>query len=82
MRHAAGVDMTSTPIAVVKTGPAFWSDVLAWGRDRGLLTPTELGILRVVAAGRTPSEKQSSRAVEALSKLQSEGYTGDLRVSV
>ena len=75
-RELNGIEMQ---IAVVNAGSGFWTDVLAWGRDRGLLTPTELGILRVVAAGRTPSERQSSRAVEALSKLQSEGYTGDLR---
>ena len=66
-------------IAVVNAGAAFWTDVLAWGRERGLLTPTELGILGVVVAGKTPSERQSSRVIEALSKLQSEGYTGDLR---
>ena len=77
-RELNGIEMQ---IAVVKAGSAFWTDVVAWGRDRRLLTPTELGILRVVAAGRTPSERQSSRAVEALIKLQSEGYTGDLRPS-
>ena len=75
-RELNGIEMQ---IAVVNAGSAFWTDVLAWGRDRGLLTPTELGVLGVVAAGRTPSEKQSTKAVEALSKLQSEGYTGELR---
>ena len=68
-------------IAVVNAGSAFWADALAWGRDRGLLTPTEFGILRVVAEGKTPSERQSSRAVEALDKLRFEGYTGELPVS-
>ena len=75
-RELNGIEMQ---IAVVSAGPAFWADVLAWGSDRKLLTPTELGVLRVVAAGRSPSERQSSRAVEALSKLQSEGYTGELQ---
>ena len=65
-------------IAVVSAGTAFWTDVLAWGSERRLLTPTELGILRVVAVGKAPSERQSSRAVETLNKLQSEGYTGEL----
>ena len=74
-RELNGIEMQ---IAVVNAGAAFWSDVLVWGRERGLLTPTELGILRVVAVGKTPSERQSSRAIETLNKLQSEGYTGEL----
>ena len=67
-------------IAVVNAGPAFWADVLAWGSKRGLLTPTEAGVLRMAAnrTGRTPTERQCCKAVEILSKLQSEGYTGDL----
>lgn len=75
-RELNGIEMQ---IAVVNAGAAFWTDALAWGRERGLLTPTELGVLRVMAMGRTPTERQSSRAFGALSKLQSEGYTGELR---
>ena len=76
-RELNGIEMQ---IVIVNAGSAFWTDALAWGSPRGpALTPTELGILRVVAAGRTPSEKQSTKALEALSKLQSEGYTGELR---
>lgn len=67
-----------TQIVVVNAGPAFWADVLEWGSKRGLLTPTELGVLRTLTAGRPPSERQSTKAVEALSKLQSAGYTGEL----
>jgi len=67
-------------IAVVGVGSAFWADTLAWGRERRLLTPTEDGILGDLAnpAGRTPTERQASKAVEALKKLQSEGYAGEL----
>lgn len=67
-------------IAVVDVGSAFWADALVWGRERGLLTPTEDGILGALAnpAGRTPTERQASRAVETLKKLQSEGYAGEL----
>ena len=67
-------------IAVVDVGSAFWADTLAWGRERRLLTPTEDGILGALAnpAGRTPTERQASKAVEALKKLQSEGYAGEL----
>ena len=67
-------------IAVVTAGPGFWEDALAWGTERRMLTPTEDGVLRVAAnrTGKTPTEKQSVRAVEALRKLQAEGYTGEL----
>ena len=67
-------------IAVVTAGPGFWEDALAWGTERRMLTPTEDGVLRVVAnrTGKTPTEKQSVRAVGALRKLQAEGYTGEL----
>ncbi len=67
-------------IAVVNAGPAFWAAALAWGTERRFLTPTEVGVLGVAAdpAGRTPTERQAFRAVEALSKLQSEGYGGEL----
>ena len=67
-------------IAVVKAGPEFWDDALAWGKDRRLLSPTDAGVLQVAAnrAGRTPTDKQSLRAIEALRRLQSEGFTGAL----
>jgi len=67
-------------IAVVNAGPAFWADALAWGRERKLLTPTEVGVLGVAAdsAGRPPTERQAARVVEALGRLQAEGYAGAL----
>ena len=79
-RDQRQLNSVEAQIAVVNAGPAFWSDVLAWGTERGLLTPTELGVLGVVAspAGKAPTERQASKAVEALNKLQSEGYAGEL----
>ena len=79
-REQRRLNSVEAQIAVTKAGPAFWSDALAWGTERGLLTTTEVGVLGVAATptGRTPTERQASRAVEALIKLQSEGYTGDL----
>ena len=67
-------------IAVVNAGSEFWGDALRWGRSRELLTPTECGILEVATRmpRRTPTEKQSTRAVEVLGKLQSEGYEATL----
>ena len=70
-------------IAVVKAGSQFWLDVLAWGKARRLLTPAESGVLEVAARvpERTPTERQSSKALEALSKLQREGYAEKLPVT-
>ena len=67
-------------IAVVKAGAAFWADALAWGHKGKYLTPTEAGVLGVLAspAGKPPTERQAAKAVGALNKLQSEGYTGEL----
>ena len=63
-------------IAVVNAGGKFWAHALGWGRTRDLLTPTESGVLEVAARipHRTPTEKQSAKALEVLGKLQSEGY--------
>ena len=67
-------------IAVVSAGPGFWEEALAWGTERRLFTPTDEGVLRVAANrhGKTPTDKQSVRAVEALRRLQSEGFAGEL----
>ncbi len=67
-------------IAVVNAGGQFWSDALEWGKARRLLTPTETGILGVAARvpSRTPTDKQSSKAIEILGKLHAEGYSEEL----
>ena len=67
-------------IAVVQAGPDFWDEALAWGKERRVLSPTDMGVLRVAAdrVGRTPTDKQSLRAIDALRRLQSEGFTGVL----
>ena len=70
-------------IAVVNAGGQFWSDALAWGRARRLLTPTETGILGAAARVpiRTPTDKQSSKAIAILGKLHAEGYSEELPAS-
>lgn len=67
-------------IAVVRAGPDFWEEALAWGSERRLLASTDVGVIRIAAnhRGKTPTEKQSMRAIEALRRLQSEGFTGEL----
>ncbi len=71
-------------IAVVKAGPRFWSGVLEWGEAKNLLTPKEIGILRVAThiPMKTPTDKQSSAALAILGKLHGEGYSGKLPTSV
>ena len=63
--------------AVVNAGAELWRSVLAWGNEKRLLTTTELGCLRVAASipNRIPTEKQSTRVLEALKKLHQEGFT-------
>ena len=67
-------------MAVVNAGGPFWAGTLAWGQEQGLVSPMEIGVLRVAAGvpARIPSEKQSSKAVEVLRKLQSRGYQQEL----
>ena len=67
-------------IAVVNAGGQFWADALAWGRGRDLLSPKETGVLQVAASvpGRAPTDKQSSKAIEVLGKLQSQGYAAEI----
>ena len=66
--------------AVVKAGREFWKNVLEWGRERGLLSPTEVGVLDVCgrAPNRLPSERQSIKALEALMRLRESGYPGGI----
>ena len=70
-------------IAVVNAGGQFWSDALAWGRAQQLLTPTETGILSAAAGvpSKMPTDKQSSKAIEILGKLNEEGYAEGLPIS-
>lgn len=61
--------------AVVQAGPEFWSRVSEWGEHRQLVSPDDRSFLGVAISipGRVPSEKQSQRLLETLSRLQEEG---------
>ena len=63
-------------IAVFNAGPEFWKEALAWGERESLLSPTDIGVLKTAAKGgpRPLSERQAVRAVQALTRLQKEGY--------
>ncbi len=62
--------------AVANAGSEFWRNVNAWGDERQLISPDEKGILTVamLIPTRIPSEKQSQRLLEILSRLQQEGF--------
>ena len=79
-REQRQLNSVQAQIAVVNAGPAFWAAALAWGTERELLTPTEVKVLGAAAnpAGRTLTDRQASRAVDALGKLQAEGYGSEL----
>ncbi len=49
--------------------------MIEWGNSKGMLTPTEIGILGIAASvpERVPSEIQSQRILETLKRLQKEG---------
>lgn len=60
---------------VASAGGQLWAQLSAWGQSRKLLSPTELGILRVAASVpmKIPSEKQCLKVIESLRKLRAEG---------
>ena len=62
-------------MAVVNAGSEFWEKLKAWGADKKVLSPIDMGVLGVAAAvpAHIPSELQSQRAIEALKKLQDHG---------
>lgn len=70
-------------MAVVKAGGELWRSVKEWGMDKGLLTPTEAGILDAAAsaAARPPTEKQCLKVCEILKKLHSEGCQIGLEIA-
>jgi len=56
-------------------GGQLWEQLSGWGQSRKLLSPTELGVLRVAASVpmKIPSEKQCLKVIGSLRKLRSEG---------
>ena len=80
MRDQMQLNGMQAQIVVVSAGPGLWEEALAWGKERRLLSPADMGVLRVAAnrVGKTPTDRQSLRAIDALRRLQSEGFTGAL----
>ncbi len=63
-------------LEVHRLGSSFWVKARNWARERGLLSPRENGVLEICAAipNKMPSARQCSLALNALKKLQDEGY--------
>ena len=60
---------------VVEAGAAHWHDIRDWAKQRGLLTPTETGILNVacLVPSDAPSDQQCIRLMELTQRLIGEG---------
>ncbi|TNZ02313.1 AIPR family protein [Vibrio parahaemolyticus] len=63
-------------VEVYNLGAKFWESAKNWARERGMLTPRENSIIEIcsVIPRKMPSSKQCEIAIEALKKLQAEGF--------
>ena len=63
---------------VVTLGADFWSEVHEWGRQKKLLSPEDLRILRLCSSiGRVPpNEIASKHALKVLGRLRDQGFDG------
>lgn len=63
---------------VVTLGADFWSEVQEWGRQKKLLSPEDLRILRLCSSmGRVPpNEIASKHALKVLGRLRDQGFDG------
>ena len=56
-----------------KFTPEKWKDFKEWGLERKQLSPEEINFLNLIPSGKYPSDKQSKRIIQILSKLEDEG---------
>ena len=61
-------------MAVVNAPPDYWVDLEAWNSERGLLTAKELAIMELVQSGKVPTDKQAEVLVQAIKRLNEEGF--------
>ncbi|MES0810353.1 AIPR family protein [Roseibium sp. SCPC15] len=61
---------------VFEFGAKFWQEARDWGRLHKLLSPSEYGVLDTCAKipSRIPTERQTSVALQVLSKLEQNGF--------
>lgn len=62
--------------AVVEAGPAFWTELLQWGKETGSLTHKEASVLNVATRipTKVPTEAQSKVAFAVARRLWHEGF--------
>ncbi|MCR9283523.1 MAG: AIPR family protein [Rhodobacteraceae bacterium] len=61
---------------VFEFGAKFWQEARDWGRRHKLLSPSEYGVLDTCSKipGRIPTERQTTFALQVLSKLEQNGF--------
>ncbi|WP_156761054.1 AIPR family protein [Microbacterium karelineae] len=59
---------------VMKVRKSVWADVLREASGAGVLSPTDLDIIKVVTSGAIPSDRQATRAWRALERCVDEGF--------
>ena len=62
---------------VVSMGPEYWSNMLAWGKDRNLLNDIDISFIMSatkIHSGRIPSEKQCQKILNIHAKMKEEGF--------
>ena len=66
-------------LEVHRHGAVFWAEARNWARERGLLSPREIGVLETCSAipRKMPSGKQCAIAMVALKKLRNEGFLAE-----
>lgn len=71
-KQTTGIEAQS---AVFKLGHAYWANALLWGREQGLLSHKEVGVLSAAANPRSiPSEAQSLLLIQIDKKLVDSGF--------
>lgn len=73
-------DGAESQIKVMELGAQYWAKALEWAISERLLTEKERGVIKTCSyiPNRFPSEKQCIIAMEALKKLEEEGFTENL----
>lgn len=56
-----------------KFTPEQWKEIQDWGIEKKQLIPEEIKFLNLIPSGKYPSDKQSKKIVQILSKLEEEG---------
>jgi hypothetical protein len=50
-----------------------WKDMIEWGSQKNLLSPSQIQLLNLIPTGKYPSDKQSKKILETIMYLEDEG---------